>query len=146
MKTVKTILWITLLLFGLYACGNHPYPHAMQVADSLVHVRPEMALSLLSTLKDSIGNEAEEIRIYHQLLCTKAQDEASIKHTSDSLIRQVTHYFQKKKDKERLPGVLYYAGRVCEDLGDAPQALEYFQRAKKKAEGGTDYKPVKQSI
>lgn len=139
MKVVKTLLCTLLLLLGLYACGSHPYPHAMQVADSLVHIRPKRALSLLSTLKDSIGNEAEGIRIYYHLLCTKAQDEVCIKHTSDSLIRQVIHYFQKKKDKNRLPEALYYAGRVYEDLGDAPQALEYFQRAKDEAESGTDY-------
>lgn len=140
MKAVKTLRFTLLLLLGLYACGNHIYPHAMQVADSLVHIRPKRPLSLLSTLKDSRGNEAEDIWIYYHLLCTKAQDEVYIRYISDSLIRQVTHYFQKKKDKKRLPEVSYYAGRVYGDLGDAPQALEYFQPAKDKAEGGTDYR------
>ena len=37
MKSTRTILHLALLLLGLYACDNRPFPHAMQVADSLAN-------------------------------------------------------------------------------------------------------------
>ncbi len=67
--------------------------------------------------------------MYYQLLTIKARDKAYITHTSDSLILEVLHYYEKRKDKKHLPEAYYYAGRIYRDLGDAPQALEYFFKA-----------------
>jgi tetratricopeptide (TPR) repeat protein len=67
--------------------------------------------------------------MYYQLLTIKARDKAYITHTSDSLILEVLHYYEKKKDKKHLPEAYYYAGRIYRDLGDAPQALDYFFKA-----------------
>ena len=49
--------------------------------------------------------------------------------TADSLILPVLHYYIEKDDERHLPEAYYYAGRVYRDLGDAPQALEYFEKA-----------------
>ena len=67
--------------------------------------------------------------MYYRLLCIKANDKAYILHTSDSLILPVLHYYIEKDDERHLPEAYYYAGRVYRDLGDAPQALEYFEKA-----------------
>lgn len=140
---MKTAI-LTLVLFSaslfLCSCGEYRHPCALLTADSLAETRPDSTLSLLRQLKDSIDHEPEETRMYYHLLCIKAQDKAYIAHTSDSLIRQVTRYYRKHKDPKLLPEALYYAGRVYRDLGDAPQALEYFQKAIEAAKGSTNHK------
>ena len=92
-----------LLLLCLYACNNKPYPHTMQVADKLVYSNPDSACLLLEQLRDSITTEPKATQIYYQLLNIKARDKAYITHTSDSLILEVLHYYEDKKDKTHLP-------------------------------------------
>lgn len=140
MKAFKTILYFALLLLALYSCSNRPSPRALQVADSLTYCHPDSAVALLQQMKESILAEPEATQMRYNLLCIKAQDKAYITHTSDSLIQQVVRYYRKHKDKTYLPEALYFAGRVYRDLGDAPQALEYFQRAISHSTEDTDYK------
>lgn len=140
MKAFKTILYFALLLLALYSCSNRPSPRALQVADSLTYCQPDSAVALLQQMKESILAEPEATQMRYNLLCIKAQDKAYITHTSDSLIQQVVRYYRKHKNKTYLPEALYFAGRVYRDLGDAPQALEYFQRAISHSTEDTDYK------
>lgn len=139
MKFIKPIL----VCFGvlcLYACVNKPYPHTMQIADTLVYSDPASAIVLLEQLEDSIASEPKEIQNYYWLLWIKANDKAYITHSSDSLIQEVLQYYENKGDSKHLPEAYYYAGRVYSDLGDAPQALDYFQKAAEMLEGSTDYR------
>lgn len=129
MKTNTQFILLTCLLLCFCACGRKPYPQSLIVADSLASVQPDSAIALLNTLKDSMKIESESTQMYYQLLCIKANDKAYIRHTSDSLILSVLHYYIKKDDKRHLPEAYYYAGRVYRDLGDAPQALDYFAKA-----------------
>lgn len=138
MKAIKMLVFI-LILACIYACGSKPYPHSMQIADSLVASNPDSATVLLEQLEESISSEPESTQMYYRLLSIKAKDKAYITHTSDSLIKTVVNYYKSKKDKKRLPEAYYYAGRVYRDLGDAPQALDYFQKAIEMSERSTDY-------
>lgn len=142
MSTTKFLSAIVLLLY-CYACGNKPYPHAMQVADTLMYNNPDSALALLEQLNDSITAQTTATQMYYQLLCTKAKDKAYVIHTSDSLILQILHYYEDKEDEKHLPETYYYAGRVYADLGDAPQALDYYQKAAEIQGKGTDYRQLK---
>lgn len=142
MKQTRLLSLVILLLY-FYACGSKPYPHTMQIADTLVYSNPDSACLLLQQLQDSITTEPQNIQMYYQLLNIKAQDKAYITHTSDSLILEVLHYYKDKKDKTHLPEAYYYAGRVYSDLGDAPQALDYYQKAADLLEGSTDYRLLK---
>lgn len=137
------LLSLVILLLCFYACGSKPYPRTMQIADTLVYSNPDSACLLLQQLQDSITTEPQNIQMYYQLLSIKAQDKAYITHTSDSLILEVLHYYKDKKDKTHLPEAYYYAGRVYSDLGDAPQALDYYQKAADLLEGSTDYRLLK---
>jgi len=71
----------------------------------------------------------QAVQMYYRLLCIKAKDKAYITHTSDSAILPVVEYYEQEGDKKHLPEAYYYAGRVYRDLGDAPQALDYFEKA-----------------
>ncbi len=135
----RSILLLTIILLHLISCNNPPYPHTMQVADTLANTYPDSAIVLLEQLKDSITTAPKATQMYYQLLTIKAKDKAYVTHTSDSLIMQVLQYYENKGDKKHLPEAYYYAGRVCRDLGDAPQALNYFQKAAELLEGSTEY-------
>ena len=139
MKFIKFIS-VCFLTLCLYACVNKPYPHTMQIADTLVYNNPDSAIVLLEQLEDSITSESKEIQNYYWLLRIKANDKAYITHSSDSLIQEVLQYYENKGDNKHLPEAYYYAGRVYSDLGDAPQALDYFQKAAEMLEGSTDYR------
>lgn len=141
MNTIKSLLF-TLLLVCICACGNKPYPQTMQLADSLVNSNPDSAVTLLAQLRKDITSEPEATQMYYQLLTIKAKDKAYITHTSDSLIKKVVKYYEDKKDKKRLPEAYYFAGRVYRDLGDAPQALDYLQKAIETSEGSTEYRLI----
>lgn len=139
MRLVKLLLLI-LLLACFYGCGNKPYPRTMQIADSLVNTYPDSALALLEQLTGSIERESEATQMYYQLLTVKAKDKAYKPHTSDSIIKQVVSYYEIQKDKAHLPEALYYAGRIYHDLNDAPQALDYYQKAMENSSENTDYR------
>lgn len=137
MRTLRTLLlFFPLLLFAFVSCGkrNDGLPALQRVA-LLANTHPDSAMALLDSLRDSIFLQPRSVRMYYDLLTVKARDKAYIRHTSDSLIRSVLRYYERQNDKKHLPETYYYAGRVYSDLGDAPQALNYFIRASETADG-----------
>ena len=129
---MRNLLLIIFSLLLLAACTNSALrtQHSqLAKADSLCSVQPDSALALLSHLESEMLKADKATRMYYQLLCIKASDKAYITHTSDSLIQTVLQYYIQKDNDPHLPEAYYYAGRVCRDLGDAPQALDYFQKA-----------------
>lgn len=142
MKWTEPLLIIILLPLFFLSCDSKPYPHVLLSADSLTNICPDSAILLLEQIKNNISRKSKETQMYYQLLTIKARDKAYITHTSDSLILEVLHYYEKRKDKKRLPEAYYYAGRVYRDLGDAPQALDYFFKAAKSAKDCTTYRLI----
>lgn len=137
MRTLRTLLlFFPLLLLAFVSCGkrNDGLPALQRVA-LLTNTQPDSAVALLDSLRDSIFLQPRSVRMYYDLLTVKARDKAYIRHTSDSLIRNVLRYYERQDDKKHLPETYYYAGRVYSDLGDAPQALNYFIRASETADG-----------
>lgn len=122
-------LFLILVLLGFCACGHKPYPQSLIIADSLTNACPDSAITLLKNIENTLQTEPEATQMYYRLLCIKANDKAYIPHTSDSLILPVLHYYIEKGDEQHLPEAYYYAGRVYRDLEDAPQALDYFEKA-----------------
>ena len=129
MKHVVLFSSLLLVLLGLCACGHGSYPSVLLRADSLASVAPDSARTLLARWTDSASHAPERVRMYHRLLTIKAADKAYVRHTSDTLIKEVLAYYEDGGDKSLLPEAYYYAGRVYSDLGDAPQVLDYFERA-----------------
>lgn len=129
MKHLSLLCCYIVLLLGVSACVQRPYPRVLLLADSLAIVAPDSARSLLSQWADSASRMPERVQMYYRLLTVKAADKAYILHTSDSLIKAVVAYYEDGGDPSLLPEAYYYAGRVYRDLGDAPQALDYFEQA-----------------
>ena len=128
-KGTKLAVALAVLFFLLASCRPGHYPQSLLVADSLCAAHPQRALEWLDSLRPRMEQERKGVRMYYDLLCIKAQDKAYMPHTSDSLIQAVLHYYEERADRRHLPEAYYYAGRVASDLGDAPQALDYFGKA-----------------
>ena len=118
------------ILCMIFSCGDHRYPQQLLTADSLTEVNPDSAVSLLRQLSPQMQDERKAVRMYHRLLTVKAADKADqLQPVPDSILPLVKYYESWSGDKRLLPTAYYYAGRTYYELHDAPQALDYFQKA-----------------
>lgn len=129
MRTCAVCILIC-MLGALVSCNSsHHYPSQLTTVDSLCEVSPDSAQALLQTLAKDTATMPEDARMYYKLLTIRAADKLYQPHTSDSLIRLLVNYYEHGGDPKLLPIAYYYAGSVYRDLNDAPQALDYFQKA-----------------
>lgn len=144
---VHIIALTFVLLAFVFACRRPIYSPQLVEADSLCEVNEtERALKTLHLLaKDTAQMNDDELFYYH-LLTIKASDKSYVPSTSDSLIRRILAHYENGGDERLLPEVYYYAGRVYSDLGDAPQALDYFQKALDLVENDTTNLKLKSVI
>lgn len=101
----------------------------MLQAENCIITYPDSALFYLSTLKNEIKNEPEETQMYYNLLTIKAEDKLYIPHTSDSLIKVITKFYEEYDDNDKLMEAYYYMGSTYRDMKDTPRALRAFQDA-----------------
>ena len=127
---MKHLFTIILSLLLLSACGNREQVQfeKLQLIDSIAEVNADSAVAMINAInRDTLsGNDN---KYYYDLLKVRTNDKAYIAHTSDSAILSVINYFENHDFNNLLPVAYYYGGRVYSDLGDAPQALEYFHKA-----------------
>lgn len=129
MKSISASIFLAIAIC-LSSCQHIvQYPAELLIADSLCSCNPDSAMNYLEGLSSSMQINREPLQRYYQLLTIKAQDKAYITHTSDSLILDIVKYYEDGGNPKILPEAYYYAGRVYRDLGDAPQALDYFHKA-----------------
>ncbi len=137
-KSTAYILLLVTACALLAGCGRSVSDADRLLAriDSLADVDPDSAdLLLKPALSPSLkGREKEEVAL---LLRIKVDDKLyrPVTHYRDTILQLVSYFEQHPKV---LPSVLgstgpalpyLYAGRIFADLGDAPQALDYYQRA-----------------
>lgn len=121
---------VFVLLAGIvFACRPHQYPHILVEADSLCEVKPDSAVSLLRSLKPQFATAGKADQMYYQLLCIKANNKNYHVFTSDSSIMPLVQYYEQHDSKRHLAETYYLAGQIYFDMKDAPQALDYYQRA-----------------
>lgn len=126
---IRTAVYSIFILL-LTACGDFDYRPELLSIDKLSSDNPKRAIKQLDSLKAEMQTAPEHEQMYYQLLRIKAADKAYIAHTSDDEIMKLVDYYESAgSDKSLLTQTYYYAASVYRDLNDAPQALEYFQKA-----------------
>lgn len=124
----------------LLACSHtSSFPETLLRAECLMDSAPNRAMTLLTDFKDSVRPQSEGTRMYYQLLVIKANDKCYVPHTSDSLIKIVVQYYEDHGTPRQLMEAYYYLGSTYRDMHDAPQALEYYQKAVDASESGKEY-------
>lgn len=98
-------------------------------AEECIIEHPDSALAYLSSLEKEIKGEPKETQMYYYLLTIKAKDKLYIYHTSDSLIKVITQFYEDYGNNDKLMEAYYYMGSVYRDMNDAPRALKAFQDA-----------------
>ena len=137
MKHIFFLLLSGYLLIGLAACKQHsPCGDQLARIDSLADVNPDSADMLLkpTPVPSLKGRENEEVC---KLLRIKTDDKLyrPVTHYRDTILQLIDYFEHHPKVLPSLlgstgPTLPYlYAGRIFADLGDAPQALDYYQQA-----------------
>ena len=81
---------------------------------------------LRGVCRDSLD---EHNRHYYDLMSIKTRDKAYQDITTDTVITDIIDYFERNGSESELGDAYYYGGRVRREQGDAPQALDYFQKS-----------------
>lgn len=133
-KSVITCLILLSLLLPM-ACGhkNKALTQQLDRADSLLQTNPDSALTLLNNLGTNNDKllTSKKLNMRYRLLMIKAHDKLyhPITDYDTLVIDTLQPYFEEHGTPYLKATANFYAGRICADKGDAPQAIDYFQQA-----------------
>ena len=99
----------------------------VQVNDLANSNKADSAMLLLEEIDKFSLNEYNSR--YHDLMTIKTRDKAYLDIKNDTLITEIIRYFEDNGADDVKGEAYYYGGRVYREIGDAPQALDYFQKA-----------------
>ena len=122
------------------SCGKPDYPAVLTRADSLCEVYPQEAERLLVSVAKDTATMSSDARWYYRLLRLKSADKNYIAPRSNKEAFSVVAHYENGGDSRLLPQAYYYAASVCRDLNDAPQALDFFNKAEELLPEGENLK------
>ena len=118
-------------------CGsNNMLRSKMENIKEVGNSNPELAMSMLDSLKYEVRKADEHTKMLYDLLNIRLNDKAYHLATSDIMTKQVVNYFAKDGNDLEKQEAYYYCGSVYRDLDDTPRSLEFFLKA---AEIGESY-------
>ena len=136
---IRHLLICLLLLASFVTCTDYVSDREISRIDEMKRLdnsNPQLALTSYDSLGDDITKASTYVRNKYTLLGIHLRDKAELLHTSDSCIRHLVPYFEKKGTIREKQEVYYYAGSVYRDLKDIPRSLEYFLKSASCAEEG----------
>lgn len=133
---------IVFLISVLYGCsgGNTEISKKLdEVYNLLENDEPDSAHNVLMKLKDNTYemSEAEKMRYEVCRVSAKNKMYVSLKDEEEAMQRAVEYYDKHGSPDEKMDACLLL-GSVYRDMGDAPQALEWFDKAITYGEKGTN--------
>ena len=127
---MRKLLYIALTFLLMASCaGQRRYDAALRRAQAILNDAPDSALALLDSL-ESLSRDFSKSNLRRwQLLRLSAQNKCDTVFHSDSLQLVLTDYYDHHGTSNELMTAYYLLGRAYSDMGEAPQALESFQKA-----------------
>lgn len=130
-KPGNIVLFILFALSALYflSCNyTIAVPAELQQAEEVMETEPDSALTILENFELTEELSKKDYAFYC-LLLTQALDKNYYIHTSDSLIKEATGYYEEHNDMASLALSYYYMGRVYSDMHKSLQAQQYYLMA-----------------
>lgn len=138
MKKLPLVLLAIVSLFVLAGChGDKQYDDLLQQADSIMNIdgdSAKVAIKLLDKAKPQLNDFSKAQHMRYQLLYHKAMNKADISFSSDSIMKNVTAYYEKHGTSNERMLAYYMLGCVYRDIHEAPLALEYYNKATEQAD------------
>lgn len=137
MKHSLPVFLLLLLLLAGCSREDRAFVAMLDRADSLIQTHPDSALALLDAAgsqeakeSGSQGGKRSSLSMRYRLLRVKAEDKLykPITGYESLVIDTLVPYFRKHGTPYLNATALFYAGRICADKGDAPQAIDYYQQ------------------
>lgn len=127
---MKRIAYIAVIFFMLLSCGpRKEYGEALQRAEAMMNDHPDSALLILEQLKDTMQHVGKADRMYYELLFADAQNKTYVDFTTDSIMKEVAHYYDRHGSANERMRAHYLLGCSYRDMGEAPMALQCYQEA-----------------
>lgn len=128
----KFVCYIITLLIVIGCSKPDKFDTTMYQADSIMEARQndaKLSLEKLDALRPHLAEMSKAQRMRYHLLQAKAMNKGYEKFTSDSIMKEVTEYYnQNGSDNEKMTAN-YLLGCVYRDIGDAPTAMRYLEKA-----------------
>ena len=140
---MKKLLFMTVFsLTILYGCGGENTEISENIDDVyclLVDDNPDSAYAVLMGLEKAVPKMTEAERVRYEVCRVSAMNKmfVSLKDEEETMVRAVEYYDKHGSPDEKMDACLLL-GSVYRDMGDAPLALEWFDKAITHGEKGTD--------
>lgn len=127
------VFLMSLLL--LVACSDDPQVTALlDCVDSLTYEQPDSALCFLQQHEAEVSSWPSSQQMRHALLTARAQNKAFVDFTTDSVLLELTEYYDRHGTPNQQMEAHYLLGCVYRDLGEAPRAIECYLDAATRAD------------
>ena len=131
---MRKLLYLLPLFFAMLCCkgGDNSLDMIMGRADSLMEIDMDSApsaLRMLDSMSPHVSYMSKSRRMRYELLRAKAMNKSNIYFHSDSTMKEVAAYYSRHGTPNEKMMAWYLLGCVYRDLGEAPAALEYYQKA-----------------
>lgn len=128
MNFLRIFIAITFLL--LSSCREQPeYPPAFNTAEEMLARDPELSIRMLEELESDAAGYDEATRMRYELLKIRAHDKNYESLTSDSTIRLIKDYYERRGTAADRMTAYYYMGAYYRDSHDNVRALEWYHKA-----------------
>ena len=131
---MRKLLYLLPLFFLMLCCkgGDNSFDIIMVRADSLMEIDMDSApsaLRMLDSMSPHVPYLSKSRRMRYELLRAKAMNKSNVYFRSDSTMKEVAAYYSHHGTSNEKMMAWYLLGCVYRDLGEAPAALEYYQKA-----------------
>lgn len=119
----------------LSACSDtHWQREMMSRAVSVMESNPDSALKILGSMRSRVPELPRSLRMKYEILYASAKNKAFVVFTSDSVMKEVTDYYDSHGTANEQMEAHYLLGCVYRDMEDAPMALQCYHDAVSKAD------------
>src|SRR5574344_209233 len=136
MKRLRPIypLMLSLILLLGSCGGTRQQRNMLSRAERLLNSHPDSSLKILDSARNEVPNFPRSLRMKYELLFAAAQNKNFVNFTSDSVMKEVTAYYDAHGTANEQMQAHYLLGCVYRDQNDAPRALQCYHDAVEKAD------------